>query len=50
MQVEVESGPLRGLRGVVEDNLSRCRVVLQVKMLGSAVSVDVAAESVVPML
>jgi transcription antitermination factor NusG len=47
MPVEVESGPLRGLRGIVESPLSPTRVILQVKMLGSAVSVDISTESVV---
>lgn len=44
MPVEVTAGALRGLRGVVEDLQSKDRVILQVKTLGSAVSVDVDAD------
>ena len=39
--VEVRSGPLRGLRGVVEDRIKPNRLVLQVEMLGRAVSLEV---------
>jgi transcription antitermination factor NusG len=46
IRVEVVDGPLLGLRGIVEDRQSLDRVVLQVNMLGSAVSLDVDAACV----
>ncbi|MDB5921737.1 MAG: hypothetical protein JWN13_673 [Betaproteobacteria bacterium] len=46
IRVEVVDGPLLGLRGIVEDRRSLDRVVLQVNMLGSAVSLDVDAACV----
>jgi transcription antitermination factor NusG len=39
--VEVTSGPLRGLRGVIEGWTRSDRLILQVDMLGQAVSVEV---------
>jgi transcription antitermination factor NusG len=41
MRVEVRSGPLRGLQGIVETRLSISRLVLQVEMLGRAVALEV---------
>src|SRR5437667_4892986 len=41
VRVEVRSGPLRGLQGIVECRTKRDRLVLQVDILGTAVSVEV---------
>lgn len=42
VRVEVASGPLMGLQGVIEDRSGRAnRLILQVDMLGSAVSLEV---------
>ena len=41
VRVEVRSGPLRGLQGVIESRTRANRLVLQVAMLGSAVSLEV---------
>ncbi len=41
--VEVRSGPLRGLQGLVEERVKPNRLILQVEMLGRAVSVEVDA-------
>ena len=46
VRVEVRSGPLRGLEGIVEDRNRRDRIILKVEILGSAVSVEVDAASV----
>jgi transcription antitermination factor NusG len=43
VRVEVRSGPLRGLQGVVEDRMRRHRLILQVEALGQAVSLEVDA-------
>jgi transcription antitermination factor NusG len=43
VRVEVTGGPLRGLQGVVEERGKRDRIVLQVLMLGQAVSVEIEA-------
>jgi transcription termination/antitermination protein NusG len=43
MRVEVRSGPFRGVRGVIEDWGKRARLVLQVEILGRAVSLEVGA-------
>lgn len=43
VRVEVRSGPLRGLQGIVEDRARRDRLVLQVEALGQAVSVEIDA-------
>ena len=40
-RVEVRSGPLRGLQGMVEDRAKMDRLILQVDMLGRAVSLEV---------
>jgi transcription termination/antitermination protein NusG len=42
-RVEVRSGPLRGLQGTIESHGSASRLVLQVEMLGRAVSLEVDA-------
>jgi transcriptional antiterminator NusG len=41
--VEVRSGPFRGLRGVVEDATKMNRIILQVRTLGRAVSMEIDA-------
>jgi transcriptional antiterminator RfaH len=41
VRVEVIGGPLRGLQGMVEDRSKRDRIILQVLMLGQAVSVEI---------
>jgi transcription antitermination factor NusG len=41
--VEVRSGPLRGLQGFVEERVRPNRLILQVEMLGRAVSLEVDA-------
>jgi len=41
VRVEVRSGPLRGLQGIVECRTKRDRLVLQVETLGRAVSLEV---------
>jgi transcription termination/antitermination protein NusG len=41
MRVEVRSGPLRGLQGIVERREHPDRIALQVQMLGRAMSVEV---------
>jgi transcriptional antiterminator RfaH len=43
VRVEVTGGPLRGLQGFVEERGRRDRIILQVLMLGQAVSVEVEA-------
>ncbi len=49
IKVEVIAGPLCGLQGLIENIGTRNRVILQVNMLGSAVSVEVDADCVEPM-
>jgi len=41
VRVEVRSGPLRGLQGLIEDRTRRNRLVLQVNMLGKAASLEI---------
>ena len=43
VRAEVQAGPLRGLQGLVEERTKCDRLVLQVEMLGRAVSVEVDA-------
>ena len=40
-EVEIPSGPLKGLTGVVTRRRKQARVTVNVEMLGSSVSVDV---------
>jgi transcription antitermination factor NusG len=40
-KVEVRAGPFRGLQGVVDSRMKQNRLLLQVKMLGRAVSVEI---------
>jgi transcription antitermination factor NusG len=46
--VEIESGPFRGLQGMVEDRLQYDRLVLQVDILGRAVSLEIHGALVRP--
>lgn len=41
VRVQVIAGPLKGLRGVVEDRLKRDRLILQVDVLGQATSLEI---------
>lgn len=41
VRVEVKSGPLRGLQGIIEDKRRPDRMVLQVELLGRGVSLEV---------
>ncbi|MGE5611717.1 MAG: transcription termination/antitermination protein NusG [Bacillota bacterium] len=41
VRVRVQSGPFRGLEGVIEDRSKTGRLVLQVRMLGSASSLEI---------
>jgi transcription antitermination factor NusG len=41
VRVEVRSGPFRGLEGFVEDRAGTTRLVLQIAMLGRAVSLEI---------
>ena len=43
MSVEVREGPFRGLRGVIEPGGRRDRLILQVDILGRAVSLEIDA-------
>ena len=41
VRVEVRSGPFRGLQGIIEDRLKNERLILQVDLLGKAVSLEI---------
>ena len=43
VRVEVTSGPLRGLEGLVEERCGVHRLILQIEMLGQAVSLEIDA-------
>lgn len=47
-RVEVKSGPLRGLQGIIEQRVGACRLVLGVQMLGRGVSLEVDAALLEP--
>ncbi|MGC8624931.1 MAG: transcription termination/antitermination protein NusG [Phycisphaerae bacterium] len=47
VRVEVQSGPLQGVRGVVESRLKCDRLILQVDILGQAISVEVDTDLLV---
>lgn len=49
VRAEVRSGPLRGLQGLVENRLGSGRLILQVEMLGRAVSVEVHGATLEPL-
>jgi transcriptional antiterminator NusG len=48
VRVEVRAGPLRGLQGIVESRGRSNRLILQVEMLGQAVSLEVEASLLDP--
>jgi transcription termination/antitermination protein NusG len=48
VQVEVRSGPFRGVQGIVEGRAKECRLILQVTTLGKAVSLEIDASLVDP--
>lgn len=48
VKVEVKAGPLKGLQGWVEARKAWNRLILEVKMLGRAVSLDVESSLLVP--
>jgi transcription antitermination factor NusG len=41
VRVEVRSGPFRGLEGLVEDRAGATRLILQIEMLGRAMSLEI---------
>lgn len=43
VRVEVRSGPMRGLQGVIEERGSGNRIILQIQTLGRAVSMEIDA-------
>jgi transcription antitermination factor NusG len=43
VRVEVRAGPFRGLQGVVEEGGRRDRLILQIEILGRAVSLEIEA-------
>ena len=45
----VERGPLRGLVGIVVETKKNCRLVISVKLLQRSVSVEIDADSVMPL-
>ena len=47
-RVEVRSGPFRGLQGVIEGRAREARLILQVDVLGRAVSLEIDGHLVVP--
>lgn len=47
VSVEVKSGPLQGVRGVVESRLKCDRLVLQVEILGQAISIEIDTDLLV---
>lgn len=49
IRVEVISGPLRGVRGLIEDRRKRDRLILQVNVLGQATSVEVDSAVLAPL-
>jgi transcription antitermination factor NusG len=46
VRVEIRSGPLRGLHGLIEDRARAHRIILQIEALGQAVSLEVDAGNV----
>lgn len=43
VRVEVRAGPLRGVQGIVSERIGMNRLILQVEMLGRALSVEIDA-------
>lgn len=48
IRVEVISGPMRGVRGVIEDRRKRDRLILQVHVLGQSTSLEVDSALLAP--
>ena len=48
VRVEVRSGPFQGLQGVIEDKGKDSRLILQVDVLGRAVSLEINGAHVQP--
>jgi len=48
IRVEVTAGPMRGVRGVIEDRRKRDRLILQVDVLGQATSLEVDSAVLTP--
>jgi transcription antitermination factor NusG len=49
LRVEVRSGPLRGLQGLIEHRLATDRLVLQIELLGRAMSLEVDGAELEPL-
>ena len=39
--VEVQSGPFRGVRGLIEDHVGKDRLILQIEVLGQATALEI---------
>jgi len=50
VRAEVKSGPFRGLQGVIEDRLKPERLLLQIDMLGRALSVEIDGALLEPVI
>lgn len=48
VRVEVRSGPFQGLQGIIEDRAKNSRLILQVDVLGSAVTLEIHGAMVEP--
>lgn len=48
VRVEVRSGPFQGLQGIIEDRAKDSRLILQVDVLGSAVTLEIHGAMVEP--
>jgi transcription antitermination factor NusG len=48
VRVEVRSGPFQGLQGVIEDRAKESRLILQVDVLGRAVTLEIHGAQVEP--
>ncbi len=48
VRVEVRGGPFQGLQGIIEDKGKECRLILQVDVLGRAVSLEIDSAYVQP--
>jgi len=49
VRAEVRSGPFRGLQGLIENVVSGGRLILQVEMLGRAISVEIQGAALEPL-
>ncbi len=48
IRVEIISGPMRGVRGIIENRHKRDRLILQVNILGQSTSLEVDSALLVP--